>query len=304
MYILEPVAHNTIWGGTKLSGYIPGNSGQVGHLYLVNGHKEMSNVIADGPYRGKNLWEVFAEKKRDWGMEAYDEFPLTIALVDAAEHLSIQVHPDDAAAERLEHKRIGKTESWLFLDAPESGWIYAGCRCKTKEDVEKAVAEEKMEGATGRLEIRENDYVCIEAGTLHAITSGSLVYEIEYGSDYTYRFYDYNRKDREGNSRELHIHKAVQAVRPEIMPKVKQFSEDIWFSEKYYEICRKRNICGYKNMSRTLECISVMDGSGDCNGYAIRGGRSILLLPGEELKDAIIYDAFIARLKKTDGKTG
>jgi len=304
MYILEPMAHNTIWGGKKLNRYLPGNCGRVGHLYLINGHKEMSNIIVNGPDRGKTLRDVFDEKNWEWGMKDYNEFPLTIALVDAAEHLSIQVHPDDATTDLLEHERAGKTESWVFLEAPKEGWIYAGCRCKTKEEVDAAVAERRLEEATGRLVIARNDYVCVEAGTLHAMTAGSFVYEVEYGGDYTYRFYDYNRKDRYGNQRELHIKKAARAVRPEIMPKARKFQEDMWVSETTYEICRKKNVYKYQNLSQTIECISVIEGSGDCDGYPVNGGRSILLLPGEELKNVMIYDAFIARLKKADGKTG
>ncbi|MBP3458856.1 MAG: hypothetical protein J6K58_06575 [Lachnospiraceae bacterium] len=302
MYILEPVPHKTIWGGIKLNRYVPNSSDRLGHLYMVNGHKEMSNVILNGDCKGKTLREIFADRKREWDMEEYEEFPLTIALVDAADHLSIQVHPDDITAEEIEHERIGKTESWVFLDAPGSGWIYAGCRCKTKKEVETAVLNGEMEQITGHLEITKGDYVCVEAGTLHAMTAGCFVYEIEYGSDYTYRFYDYDRRDGEGNARELHIDKALKAINPQIVPKNGKLQDEVWMRENNYEICRKTNLKEYKNNSETLECVSVIEGEGECENCPVKSGMSILLLPGEEISNVAIDTAMVARIRKADGE--
>ena len=135
MIILEPVIHETVWGGNRLNSYIKGKDGKTGHLYLANGHKDLSNRVLNGVHAGAALDQIFSIEKKNWGMEEYDQFPLTIALVDAKENLSIQVHPDDRAAEVLEKERIGKTESWIFLEEPESQWIYAGCSCSTKEEL-------------------------------------------------------------------------------------------------------------------------------------------------------------------------
>lgn len=302
MYILEPIAHNTIWGGKRLGKYIADSPMRLGHLYMVNGHKGMSNVILNGTYQGMTLHELFEIQKENWKMEEYKEFPLTVALVDARENLSIQVHPDDEIAEQIENEKIGKTESWIFLEPPLTGWIYAGCRCKTNAMLKKAIANGEIEQITDHLNIAKNDYMRVDAGTLHAMTAGSLVYEIEYGSDYTYRFYDYDRKDQDGNTRELHIEKALRAIHPEIRPTVKKVSSGIWISEKKYEICKRTNINSYKNDSTTLECISLLEGSGKCDNCDVRGGMSILLLPGEGVTDLTIHDAIIARLKKPDEK--
>ena len=255
MFILEPIIHETIWGGYKLCKYMDKWEGKIGHLYLVNGHKQMSNIILNGDYKGKTLRDVFRIQASDWNMEQYEEFPLTIALVDASDNLSIQVHPDDTITEKLEGQGIGKMESWLFLDEPYEGWIYDGCVCDTKEQVECAVNVNRMEEITEKIEIHHNDYVCIEPGTLHAMTAGSLVYEIEYGSDYTYRFYDYNRKDEEGNVRELHIEKAVKAIKPEIIASVKTNIGEQWISEEKYEIRKVKNIEIYQNDSNGIECL-------------------------------------------------
>lgn len=297
MYLLEPIPHSTIWGGMRLNKYVADVQGRLGHLYMVNGHEEMANTIINGACRGKTLREIFPSKKKEWKMEKFEEFPLTIALVDATENLSIQVHPDDVAAEHIEKVRIGKTESWVFLEKPKAGWIYAGCQCGTKKEVSDAVAAGKMEQITGRLTIAKSDYVCIEAGTLHAMTTGSLVYEIEYGSGYTYRFYDYDRRDLDGNARELHIDKALTAIKPQNFPKARPMQEGTWMCEKNYEICQMRWLKEYKNNSEMLECVSLIEGNGICEGCEVKGGMSILLLPGEQLKDMELDKIMIARIK-------
>lgn len=296
MYILEPIPHETIWGGKKLSSFVEGNVGQIGHLYLVNGHREMTNKIINGEFAQKTLREVFDIKKNDWHMGQYQEFPLTVALVDAAESLSIQVHPDDMMAEELENNRIGKRESWLFLNAPKSGWIYNGCECTTLNEVIRAVDCGRMEEITGRLPIENNSYVCVEAGTLHAMTAGSLVYEIEYGSDFTYRFYDYNRVDNDGNKRELQVEKALKSIKLGLKSKAFCVNNEEWIHEKNYEIRIMNNTNNYKNDSNIMEVFSVINGSGCCDSQTINAGMSILLLPGEQLNNVTIEKAVIARL--------
>lgn len=303
MYILEPIFHETLWGGNRLNQYVKGNIKKLGHLYLVNGHKNMSNKILNGIYKGKRLSEVFDYQKKNWNLDMYKEFPLTIALVDASEHLSIQVHPDDLAAEKLEGEKIGKTESWLFLEAPLSGWIYNGCSCKTKKEIEKAVGQGKMEEITRHFPVMKSDYVCVKAGTLHAMTAGSLVYEIEYGSDFTYRFYDYGRKNEQGKQRELHIDKAIHAIKPEAAS-VKKVYKGGWMSEKNYEICVVENLDCYKNSGKEIECISILDGTGSYEENFIGTGTSILLLPGEQIEGVELKYAVIARIRHGSNLSG
>lgn len=298
MYILEPVFHETIWGGKELGKYINRDVNKLGHLYLVSGRPNMSNIIVNGNFAGQTLCEVFKSQKEKWNMSEYQEFPLTIALVDATENLSIQVHPDDETAERLENLRVGKTESWLFLKAPGSGWIYGGCQCETKEQVKKAVENGNMEEITRKLPVQKGDYVCIEDGMLHAMTAGSVVYEIEYGGDLTYRFYDYERKDSLGQFRELHIEKAIEAIKPGKNPQAKVMPKYEWVSETSYEICRMQGVSEYKNSSKEMECISIVEGYGCCDGCKIYGGMSILLLPGEKLENLQLEDIIIARIKR------
>lgn len=297
MYILESVLHKTVWGGNKFSKALEKNAEKSGHLYMVNGHKNMSNRILNGIYKGKKLSEVFQLQKKDWNLDTYHEFPLTISLIDASQHLSIQVHPDDVIAEKLEGEKIGKTESWLFLEAPSSGWIYDGCCCETIDEFKAAVAHGRIEEVAKHFPIMKNDYVYVEAGTLHGITAGSLVCEIGYGSDFTYRFYDYGRKNEQGNQRELHIDKAMQAIKTE-RSSVKKTYKSGWISEKNYEICIAENLTAYKNSSKEIECISVLCGTGSLEGNPVGFGTGILLLPGEQIEDVELKRAVIARIRR------
>ncbi len=295
MYILEPVYHETVWGGDRLKRFTGENNhfkAKIGHLYLIDGHEQMANKILNGDDKGQTLREVFEREKGNWGLSQYAEFPLTIALVDALDNLSIQVHPDDIAAAEIEGKKIGKTESWLFLEAPESGWIYTGCRCDSLEDVRNAVGMGRMEEITDRVPIQKNDYICIQAGTLHAMTRGSLVYEIEYGSDFTYRFYDYDRVDAEGNGRELHVEKAIQSIKTSNCAEPVASKEDGWIREEAYEICLKKNVVSYENSSSRLECLAILNGDGYADGQKLSGGMGIILLPGERIEGNL--ECFVA----------
>lgn len=295
MIILNPLPHETIWGGNRILHNADGR--KIGHLYMVSGHRGISNMIINGTEKDRTLDAVFMKEKEAWGLSEFDEFPLTIALVDASDDLSIQVHPDDRAAQELEGKRIGKKESWLFLEEPESGWIYAGCSARTKNEVEEAVRNDTMEQVVGHLPVSKGDYVCISAGTLHAMTAGSLVYEIEYGSNYTYRFYDYNRVGADGKGRELHIRKALKSIDVGAEPRREAPGNGI-FTEDVYEVrrCPVKGI--YWNSSGEIECISVLQGNTVIEGVPVGNGMSLLLFPGEQMDGISFDDAIIARLRR------
>lgn len=295
MFILEPVVHETIWGGDKLKKFKT-STGKVGHLYLVSGHEHLSNIILNGDLRGMSLKDIFPTKKIEWHMGQYDEFPLTIALVDASLDLSIQVHPDDETALLLEHKKIGKKESWIFLEAPKYGWIYGGCTCGAISEIKKAIDENKVDKITSHFPVKKMDCVTVNAGTLHSMTSGSLVYEIEYGSDFTYRFFDFDRVDSVGNKRELHLEKALKSIKPDLIPETISVINHSWINVGFYELCYETNMTCYRNISDKVELITVIKGSGICDCVKITGGMSILLPPNEYISGVIFDEVIIARL--------
>lgn len=126
MLVLKTVAHETVWGGERLLPYASDKAGKIGHLYSLCCEAGMETAILNGPYKGKTFGSWFREHKEQFGLGAYDEFPLIIAMVEAHDNLSIQVHPDDRVAGEEEGAPYGKNESWFFMDAPKQGRIFNG----------------------------------------------------------------------------------------------------------------------------------------------------------------------------------
>lgn len=283
MIILDTVTHETIWGGQKLIPYSDGSSQKIGHLYSLCCEKGLENRIRNGRYKGKVFQEYFEENKEKFGLDHYEEFPLIIALVEANDHLSIQVHPDDVVAAKYEGAAYGKNESWYFLDAPGNGKIFNGCLADSKDTVQKKMEDNKLMDLVDSLEVQAGDYVYVEAGTLHALSKGSFLYEIEENSPWTYRMYDFDRVDADGNKRELHIDKAVRALKPELKSKAVPF-EDTVMEERRYTVSRIIDRKSYRNESDTLECVTMIKGSCTAEGSTVGTGTTVVLEPGEVLE--------------------
>lgn len=164
---------------------------------------------------GVKLPELIAKYgARFAGKYAEETFPLLLKFIDAAESLSVQVHPDDAYAGRVENGKLGKTEAWLILDAPEGSQLVYGIRNGTTLAELRAACEAgaAVEPLLRRVDVKPGDVCFIPAGCVHAIGAGIMLYEIQQSSDVTYRFYDWDRVDRNGNRRELHIDKALDVT--------------------------------------------------------------------------------------------
>lgn len=293
MMVLEPIPAETIWGGERLFPYVRHNGMKnIGQLYTVQCRKEKSNRILNGPWAGKGLYDYYQSRKQALGL-AYDEYPLLIALVDAKEDLSVQVHPDDQCAARLEQSPFGKTESWYFLEEPDCGEIVNGCLCQDKDELKRLAGEGLFPEIIDHLSVREGDYVFVDAGTLHALGGGSLVYEIQENVDFTYRFYDYGRRDIQGNRRPLHLEKAVEAVKPGLKSAVRHYSGEI--AEIKY---RTLLLAGteFENTWSTWAFVTVLDGWIQVDGITAEKGASILLEPGEKLTLDPCVRAMVAAL--------
>ena len=297
MLILKRIVHNTIWGGPKISRYTGVDGDSIGHLYSVYCREGISNEVLNGEWKGRNLNEVFPLFKGEFGLSQYDYFPLTLALTEANDNLSIQVHPDDAAASALENKARGKRESWYFIEAPTSGTIINGCTCRDEAQEAQMIARGEFMAMADTLPVQVGDYVFVEPGTLHAITAGSLVFEIEEGADFTYRFYDYDRVDAQGNHRELHIEKATEALRLGLKSEVKHYNgKEI--KEKTYTTKLINDTPAYANESGTLECFTFVKGALNCEGIEVLPGSTILLWPGEQLDTHSVELAFVSKMRE------
>ncbi len=217
----NPVFKQYIWGGNHLKTLfgkeIPDDF--AAESWEVSAHPAGECKIANGAYRGVLLSGVIAKLgDRFWGssLAGSKKFPLLIKLLDANDRLSVQVHPDDTYAKEHEHGENGKNEMWYVLAAKEGAQIACGFRRDiTKQEYEDAISNGTLEELLNFIPVKAGDCYYIPAGTVHAIGAGIVIAEVQQSSDATYRVYDYNRRDAEGNLRELHIKKAIDVSRLE-----------------------------------------------------------------------------------------
>lgn len=300
MLILKRIIHSTIWGGPKISRLTGVEGDRIGHLYSLYCREGISNEILNGQWKGRCLNEVFPLFKHEVGMAQHEYFPLTLALTEAHENLSVQVHPTDEMAHAMAPGTRGKRESWHFIDAPTSGTIINGCTCRDLQQERLMIEREQFMEMADTLAVKQGDYVFVEPGTLHAITAGSLVYEIEEGSDFTYRFYDYDRIDADGNKRELHVAQATQALNIGLKSHTRNYATEGEIQEKTYSTKLINGTASYTNESPVLECFTFVKGTLDCDGMTVAPGSTIVLWPGERLVTTGVELAFVSKMRDND----
>lgn len=218
---LESSLHETIWGGKRLErdGWKSGPPGNV--LVGEAWETEIQNVAQNQPYRGKTLGALVEELGEALlGEQAIAvfgrRFPLLAKFIDANAKLSVQVHPADDYAARHEGGKLGKTECWYILDAAPGASIIHGFKASTtREAVLRAIESVTLESLLEEVPVSAGDVIFVLAGTVHAIGSGVLLYELQEYSDVTYRMYDYGRLTAAGTPRELHIERALDVSRYE-----------------------------------------------------------------------------------------
>ena len=214
---LLPAFKDYLWGGTRLRDIYGKKCDYeiIAESWELSAHKEGQSIVASGRHKGLLFSEYLdriGKEKWGWKCQPLERFPLLVKLIDAKENLSVQVHPDDSYALEKENE-YGKNEMWYILQCDPDSCIYCGFkRDVTREEVEKAVEENTILSLLNRIPIKQGDAFFIPAGTVHAIGKGSLICEIQQSSNCTYRLYDYNRKDKYGNYRELHMEKALAVM--------------------------------------------------------------------------------------------
>ncbi len=223
---LTPAFKDNIWGGTRLKTEYNKHTDMkiVAESWELSTHKDGESRINGGEYDGLKLSEYIEKIGKDkLGKRAleFNYFPLLIKFIDAKNNLSIQVHPDDEYA--LKHEgEYGKTEMWYIMDAEKGSYLYYGFnRSITKEEYEKRISDNTLLEVLNKVEVKKGDMFFIPSGTVHAIGSGILICEIQQNSNTTYRVYDYDRRDANGNPRQLHIKQAIDVSCLEPSPEQK-----------------------------------------------------------------------------------
>ena len=210
---LKPGVKDYIWGGTYFKKFNKGTSfDRVSECWELSVRDNDSSIIASGKDEGKRLVDVLTKEDIGPVMDRFPYFPLLIKLIDAKENLSVQVHPSDDYALKYEQS-FGKSEMWHIISADEGSGLYVGLnRDYTKEEIERALKEGSILNCLNFFKVKPGDTFVINPGTIHAIGAGVRLIEIQQNSNLTYRLYDYNRKDKDGNPRELHIKKALDVI--------------------------------------------------------------------------------------------
>lgn len=213
-----PILRRLVWGGRRLGSLMGkpiGEGDDYAESWEIADYKDVVSVVRDGPLAGTTLRDLVRGRPAElFGRGRADtvQFPLLVKILDAREHLSVQVHPDDALGKELVGDN-GKTEAWVVLAAEPGALIYAGLKPGvSREDLERGIASGEVEPLLHRFEPKPGDCVLVEAGTVHAIGAGVLLAEVQQMSDATFRVFDWNRVDAQGKPRELHVEQAMLSI--------------------------------------------------------------------------------------------
>ena len=221
-FLLKPAAKDYLWGGSRLNDDFSKNIDMqpLAETWECSTHPDGPSVIASGEFEGMELAELLrrfpefiGEHPRSNPYLEAGELPILIKFIDAKKDLSVQVHPDDEYARNKEGELFGKTEMWYVLDAAKDAKLVYGFyhdmdKKKLRHSIENGTVEKYLQ----KVPVHRDDVFFIEAGTVHAIGAGALIAEIQENSNLTYRLYDYNRRDKQGKLRELHVDKALDVV--------------------------------------------------------------------------------------------
>ena len=287
---LQSVMQEKIWSGTHLRdvfGYdIP--SDHVGEYWAISAHPNGVSTIKNGRYAGQTLDVLYAEHRELFGNRQEPVFPLLTKILDANDWLSVQVHPDDVYG--LEHEgELGKTECWYIIAAEPGAEIIYGHNAKSKEELRQQIESKDWENLLTKVPVKAGDFFYVPSGTMHAIGAGIMVLETQQSSDTTYRVYDFDRKDDQGNLRELHLEKSIDVLnigepansRP-VTTKVDDLKSTLLVASDFFAVY-KWEITGKVEFEKTADysLLSVLAGQGkltvDGKDYPIQKGCHFIL---------------------------
>lgn len=213
IFKLKPAFKDYIWGGTRLRDEYGKDCDydKVAESWELSCHKDGASVVDGGEFDGLTLAQYIEKEGRSvlgTNCERFENFPILIKLIDAKDNLSVQVHPDNEYAMRVEGE-YGKTEMWYVVDCDEGATLLYGFKKEiSKDEFAQRIADNTLLEVTNAVPVKKGDVFFIQSGTLHAIGKGILIAEIQQNSNTTYRIYDYGRVGKDGKPRELHVEKA------------------------------------------------------------------------------------------------
>lgn len=293
---LKPVFQEKIWGGNRLHsvfGFDLPND-KIGEDWAISAHPHGVSVVENGEFKGQKLDDLWTEHKELFGHPSEPVFPLLIKILDAEDELSVQVHPDDAYG--MEHEgELGKTECWYIIDAEPGAEIIYGHHAQTREELAEMIEDGRWDDLLKKVPVKKGDFFYVPSGTIHAIGKGIMILETQQSSDTTYRVYDYDRKDNQGKTRELHIQQSIDvttvpAKTPELQVKEvrKGNSSIVTYLETEFFNVYEWDIKGITNFKKQAPytLMTVIDGAGELvvagKTYTLEKGTSCIIPDGVE----------------------
>lgn len=299
-FLLTPAGKDYLWGGNRLqtefNKNIPLNP--LAETWECSTHSDGPSIAVSGIHEGKTLSDILKEHPEYLGTHPglEGELPILVKFIDAKKDLSVQVHPDDEYARDFENGQLGKTEMWYVMDAtPDAQLVYGFYHDISKEQLKKSLLDGTVEKYLQKVKIQKDDVFFIEAGTVHAIGAGALIAEIQESSNLTYRMFDYNRVDKNGKLRQLHIDKALDVVNLKgsaeprqplrLLRYKKGFASELLCRCKYFQVERyllntesSRKLVEFKTAQNSFQVFLCLDG---CGVIFMEDGDSLNFFKGD-----------------------
>ncbi|MFI3209362.1 MAG: type I phosphomannose isomerase catalytic subunit [Eubacteriales bacterium] len=297
-FLLKPSTKDYLWGGRRLYNEFNKEveTPTVAETWECSTHPDGPSRIMSGEYEGLTLTELLENHPEFLGsnVDPKKEFPVLIKFIDAKEDLSIQVHPDDDYAMKHEQGQLGKTEMWYVVDADKEAKLIHGFQhTLTKDELRTSIEKGDVERYLRKVKIEKDDVFFMEAGTVHAIGSGALILEVQENSNLTYRMYDYQRTDKHGQMRELHVEKALEVVDLHVKKEPKQPIRMLQYSpgigREFLCRCKHFQVKRYLlNTEHTRDMAEVQIGEHSFKVLVCMSGCGIIF-SGENDKDSLRF---------------
>lgn len=267
LLVLETVRKDAVWGY---------------ELWTVSAHPHGDCIVKEGTYKGEHLSDLWQNHKDLFGDIPGNQFPLLVKIISAKSDLSVQVHPDDAYALKNEKGSLGKEEWWYILNEPDKGELMLGHNAASREEAENFIKENRWNEFINRVPVKKEEVIHILPGTIHSITGGMEVLEVQQNSDITYRLYDFDRKVN-GQPRELHIAKSLDVLEIPDSSSARHYNAfpDGEFVAENFTVA-KMVISNESaiTVSDKFAVVSVIKGEGTIDGYEIKRGDSLIVPAG------------------------
>ena len=275
-FLLKPAAKDYLWGGSRLNDdFSKGiDMAPLAETWECSTHPDGPSTVAGGRHDGKLLSDVLKECPEYLGTHPHTEgeLPILIKLIDAKHDLSIQVHPNDTYARLHENGQLGKSEMWYVLDAAQGARLIYGLHHSVEKDtIRQSIEDGTVERYLQKIPVQKDDVFYVEAGTIHAIGAGVLLAEIQENSNLTYRLYDYDRMDKGGKKRDLHVDKALEAANLSVSAEPRQPLRVL----KYRPGCARELLCRcryfevYRMLINTERCRELVEFCADSTSFRV-----------------------------------